>query len=105
MLDQQSPAGMGGWLLLLGASLLFSAVMAGWRLFDLPDAHASIFIAGPVTLRMAEATPHACRGSLASDARIGPTAEARHDQSLLAGLSLVPLIAAEGEWKLLMAAI
>lgn len=46
---------MGGWLLLLGASLLVAAAMAGWRLFDLPDAHGSILIAGPITLSMAEA--------------------------------------------------
>jgi hypothetical protein len=112
-----------GWLL-LGASLLFTVAIAGRRLFDLPDAHASIFIAGPVTLRMAEAAFTLATISLqlmlvwrrkpATVTRIfaGPWLVPLIHVPLpslfngwlfsLPPTALVRLIAADGRWKLLM---
>jgi hypothetical protein len=122
---------MGGWLLLLGASLLFAAAMTGWRLFDLPDAHGSIFIAGPVTLRMAEAafTLAVIVLQLTLAWLLVRQRKPVTVPRVIAGLWLVPLIdvvlrslfngwllglapaalvrqiAAEGQWEVLMAAI
>lgn len=131
MPHQQSPAGMGGWLLLLGASLLVAAAMAGWRLFDLPDAHGSILIAGPITLSMAEAafTLVVIVLQLTLAWLLVRRREPVRVPRVIAGLWLVPLIdvvlrslfngwllglapaalvgliAAEGQWEVLTAAI